>query len=391
MTHQVFVNPRAAERLAPAPSIAPMPIDFHRTMPGYEPTPLRELPALAQRLGVARVYVKDESSRMGLPSFKLLGASWASSRAVAREWIGTDELLSPEQIRERIPQPHAHRLVAATDGNHGRGIAYMSRLFGVACTIYVPAGTADSRIRDIESEGATVVVVDGTYDDAIARSAEDADDRTLVVSDTSWEGYMEIPASVIDGYSTLFAEVDDAVSSRGLPEPTVVAMQAGVGAFAAAALRHYRASTRENAPRTVIVEPTSANSLLVSAQHGEPTEVPGPHPSTMAGLNCGLPSILAWNDIVVAADTFVAVEDAAAEEAMRALAGAGVVSGESGAAGLAGLIEIAEHGTAQERSAVGLHPDAVVLLVNTEGATDPENYERVVGRRPETLAATAAV
>jgi diaminopropionate ammonia-lyase len=383
MRYQMFVNPHTGP-LPPVPTGRPAgwsPLRFHQGMPGYEPTPLRDCPALAERLGVGAVLVKDEATRMGLPSFKILGASWAAVTAVARHWTGGSS--APPTLRDlaqRIPDPDKRRLVAATDGNHGRGVARMARLLGVGCEILVPAGTATARIAAITGEGAVVRVVEGSYDDAVAASAALADEFTLVVSDTSWPGYRETPAAVIDGYSTMFAEIDATLDRAGLPAPDVVCLQAGVGAFAAAGLRHFRGPDRAvPASRTVVVEPSGANCLLASARAGRLTGVPGPHLSTMAGLNCGLPSELAWPVVRAGTDVFVAVDDDAAYEAMRELARHGIVAGESGAAGLAGLLAVI-HGPNRDR--LGLTPGARVLIVNTEGATDPRHYREVVGRAP---------
>ena len=188
----------------------------------------------------------------------------------------------------------------------------MAALLGLD-EIAVPAGHLRSRIEAIASEGATVEVVDGTYDDAIAASARLADADHLVVSDTSWDGYEDAPRAVVEGYSTMFFEVDDAIAENDLPHPDLVALQAGVGAFAAAGLRHYR-DGREDAPRTVVVEPTSANCLMASARACGLTLVPGPHESSMAGLNCGLPSELVWPIVVAGTDVFVASTDSRACE-----------------------------------------------------------------------------
>jgi diaminopropionate ammonia-lyase len=384
MRYDIFVNPGTGP-LPELPSGAPAglaPLDFHRGMPDYRPTPLRSCPELAGRLGVGTTLVKDEAERMGLPSFKILGASWATVTAVLRHWVGDlDGPPTVARIAAAIPRRARRRLVAATDGNHGRGVARMARMLGVASEILVPAGTAEARVAAIESEGARVRVVDGSYDDAIAASARLADADTLVVSDTSWEGYHETPAAVIAGYSTMFGEIDAALARHGHPGPDVVALQAGVGALAAAGLRHYRRGA--GGPRTVVVEPDNANCLMASALAGGLAEVPGPHTSTMAGLNCGRPSELAWPVVRAGADVFVAVDDAAAAEAMRALAGAGIVAGESGAAGLAGLLAVADGGDRADRELLGLTPGACVLVLNTEGATDPRNYRKVVGRTAE--------
>lgn len=382
MTVDLLVNP-AGRRPLPVAGFRPedrAPLSFHRTMPGYAQTPLHDCPALAERLGVARVLVKDESSRLGLPSFKILGASWATVAAVRKSWLpDADGTLPALRWGLQGVRPSADRsLVAATDGNHGRGVARMAALLGLASHVLVPAGTAAARIEAIEGEGACVEVVDGTYDDAVAASAALGGADALVVSDTSWPGYEDTPRAVVEGYSTIFHEVDDAVRRRRLPAPTVLAVQAGVGSFAAAALRHYR---RPNVAqvRTVVVEPRSAACLLASAANGKPTLVPGPHRSAMAGLNCGLPSSLAWPLVRSGTDVFLGIDDEDAFIAMRLLAESGIVAGESGAAALGGLLA-AVHTT--QSSMLGLEPDTCVLVVNTEGATDPSNYTAVVGNPP---------
>lgn len=372
-----FVNP-AATTVLPDVGFAPVdrsPMRRHATLPGYAPTPLHDVPELALRLGVGRLLVKDESVRMNLPSFKILGASWATMNALAG-WLDVDVTHLTLAAARAALRDRGVTLVAATDGNHGRGVARMAHLLGAASTILVPQGTAPARIEAIASEGAQVQVVAGTYDDAIAASAALAGPDTLVVSDTSWPGYAAVPRAVVEGYSTLFFEVDDELARRRLPAPTVVAFQAGVGAFAAAGLRHYRRSA-DSTVRTVTVEPSTANCLMASARAGRLTEVPGPHTSTMAGLNCGLPSELVWPLIRAGTDVFVAIDDGWTDEAMRALAETGIVAGESGAATLGAMLAATAHDGLGE--AVGLSPDASVLLVNTEGATDPANYATVVG------------
>lgn len=388
MQYGLYLNPRSMPSIGAPPSPEVQPIDYHRTVPGYSSTPLLELPTVAGRLGVKRVLLKDESTRMGLPSFKMLGASWATAYAVREAWLGGLEgVLSPAQLSELIPDRATKRLVAATDGNHGRGVARMARFLGVGCLIFVPSGTASSRITAIESEGAEVQVVSGSYDDAIRRSAEEADAKTVVVSDTSWDGYQDIPEQVTRGYSTMFTEIDEALDPTG-SVPTLVVMQAGVGSFAAAGLLHYRTQAGHNCPATLIVEPRSANCLYLSARAGEVTEAPPPHESTMAGLNCGLPSRLVWPIIDETADAFVWIEDEAAHEAMRLLAVCGIAAGESGAAGLGGLLTLAE-ATSGDADRVGLNAEAVVLVVNTEGATDPVNYKNQVGVTADQVIAEA--
>lgn len=353
------------------------PREFHAKLPDYRPSRLVAAPNLAKGLGVAEVWVKDESARMGLPSFKVLGASWATYRALEERAGGFDPWQSvaelAEQVRERT---EVRRLAAATDGNHGRAVARMATWLGMASDIFVPEGTAAARIEAIEGEGALVTVVSGSYEAAVERSAEEADDGCLVISDTSWEGYRDVPSWVIDGYSTIFTEAAEQFDTAGSGGADVVAVQIGVGALAAAVVRHHRSA---DAPATAIlgVEPTSAACALASIRAGEVAKVPGPHDSIMAGLNCDSPSIVAWPDVSRGIDAFIAVDDAAAEQAMRELATAGVVSGETGAAGLAGLT--AARSVPEITQALGLSEQSRVLLISTEGATDPAAYESIVG------------
>ncbi|WP_199245815.1 diaminopropionate ammonia-lyase [Leifsonia sp. AG29] len=362
------------------------PRRFHESLPGYEPTALYSLPQVARQLGIAEVLVKDESERLGLPAFKMLGASWATARAIRRSWGSQDTPLSLDGLAALVQTGPPRRLVAATDGNHGRSVARMARLLGLACDIYVPEGTADARIRGIESEGASVEVVPGSYDDAIIRAAREEDRDSLVISDTSWPGYVETPTDVINGYSTLFEEVDERLAATGRARPSHVFLQAGVGAFATSALQHYD-RTDGAMPVGVIVEPTRANCLMRSAEEGRMVAAPGPHTSTMAGLNCGLPSELAWPVVYSLAVAYATVDDDDTHRAMRTLADAGVVSGESGAAGLAALLALDD----DQRAALGLGPDSTVLVFNTEAATDPVNYRLQVGESPETTASQAAL
>jgi diaminopropionate ammonia-lyase len=365
---QIFANPAKRRGTGPAPIPIEAPRAFHRRLPGYVPTPLVAAPAAAVGLGVADLHVKVEANRFGLPAFKMLGASWATYRALV-DRLGAepawDDLAG---LRAAVAPLGALTLVAATDGNHGRAVARMARWLGYGAHIFVPAGTVAARVDGIASEGARVTVVDGTYDDAVATSAALASDDVLVISDTSWEGYTEIPASVIDGYSTIFAEVDEQLP--GAPE--VVCVQLGVGALAAAAATRYG-----DHAAIVAVEPHHAACGLRSAEAGHPVTVPGPHDSIMAGLNCGTLSVVAWPAISTGVDVFVAIDDGASERAMRDLASVGIEAGETGAAGLAGLQELA----AADVDAVSLAGRSV-LVICTEGPTDPVAYERIVGRRP---------
>ena len=326
MSERLARNPLAGPvDLAPPPA---GPLAFHRALPGYAPTPLVEAPAAAGALGVRHVLVKDESRRLGLPSFKVLGASWAIHRA----------------LQER---PQTSRVACATDGNHGRAVARMARLLGLAATVVVPASMLEARRAAIAAEGARVEVVEGTYDEAVERAAElDA----VVIQDTAWPGYETVPAWVVEGYSTIGAEID--------AEPDVVAVQIGVGSFAAAMVRRFAGT------RIVGVEPVGAACALASIEAGEPVEVPGPHDSVMAGLNCGRVSPVAWPAVSRGIEAFCAISDDRALEAVALLARDGITAGESGAAGLAGLLRF--------RDELEPPPDGTVLVVNTEGNTSGE-------------------
>jgi diaminopropionate ammonia-lyase len=352
---------------------------FHRRLPGYAPTALHEVPALAEAAGVGAVLVKDDSERFGLPAFKMLGASWAGYRALL-DRLGNDGTAGTEpawsslaDLADVFDPLRPLDLATATDGNHGRAVARFAAWLGFGARIFVPAGTSAARIAAIESEGAVCTVVDGTYDDAVARAAEEAGDDCLVLSDTSWEGYEELPRHVIAGYRTIFSEVDEHIGVNGLPYPTAVMVPVGVGALAAAAAQWYRPGAGGHDVKLIGVEPDTADCVGASLRAGRLVEVPGPHRSIMAGLNCGLASPVAWPLVAPAFDAMVAVDDDVSVAGMRALAAAGIVSGESGAACAGALV------TARS-AALGLGPDDVVLVVSTEGATDPAAWEAAVGR-----------
>ena len=333
-----------------------------------------EAPTLARRLGVGTVWVKDECSRLGLPSFKILGASWATYRTLL-ERLGHD--VGPwsdvAQLAEMLSPLRPLSLATATDGNHGRAVARMARLLGLGARIFVPPGTARTRMEAIEGEGAKVEVVAGSYDDAVRRAAEEASPECAVVADTAVDVQDRAPRLVIEGYSTIFRELDDQ-----LPEPPdLVVVQMGVGALAAAVVHHYR---RGEADLPLVgVEPDQAACVMASIRSGEIVSLPGEQHSIMAGLNCGTPSPVAWPAVSAGIDVFVAVPDDRAREAVRGMAEAGIVSGETGAAGLAGMFEALTGPEAEAtRDLLGVDGATRVLIISTEGATDPEAYRRIL-------------
>ncbi|MGB4136706.1 MAG: diaminopropionate ammonia-lyase [Microbacterium sp.] len=368
MSH-VIENPAADLRSLGVAHDPQAVLAYHRTLPEYRRTPLVRADALAARLGVRTVWVKNEASRLGLPAFKILGASWATARAISTR-LGVDLAgLTLDGLTDAVQRDdRLKRLVAATDGNHGRAVARMAKLLGLESLIFVPEGTVASRIEAIESEGATVIVHPDNYDSAVRKAAEEESDDTMVIADTAWEGYTDIPRWVVDGYSTITQEVREELSAAGEPLPDVIAVQMGVGAFAASVVENFA----DLAPRVIGVEPEKVACIAQSIEAGHIVPIEGQLDSIMAGLNCGEPSPIAWPALQKGLAEVVLVSDADAEEAMRALAAEGVVAGESGAAGLAGLLVAAD----------SLGPDDVVLVVNTEGATDPLTYERIIGAAP---------
>jgi diaminopropionate ammonia-lyase len=362
--------------LDPVASVPITPLQFHRRLPDYEPTPLHDLPDLADELKLEQILVKDETSRLGLPAFKMLGASWAMYRALAERWPAMKhDWKTIDDLRAQVQAHTPVRFAAATDGNHGRAVARMAAMLGCEATIIVPDSMVKARRDAIRKEGATVEVVKGTYDDAVARSAALASRDCIVISDTAWEGYDRIPRWVIEGYSTMFREVE--AQTRLMPSHFFVQM--GVGALAAAAIV---AARHRMPPASVIgVEPDTADGVLKSLKAGGPVVVPGPHESIMAGLNCDQPSPVAWPVLAAGLSASIAITDDAAKEAMRVLARAGIVAGETGAASLGGLMALAESPNGNDlRSRLNLDKRGRVLILATEGATDPEAWEKITRR-----------
>ena len=313
-------------RTAPAPAEV---LAFHQSLPGYRPTPLTAVPSLASELGVGQVLVKDESHRLGLPAFKALGAWWAIHRA----------------LQDR---PGPVELVTATDGNHGRAVARRAAMLGLPSHVFVPDVVSDAAIDAIRSEGATVTVVPDSYDAAVAEAASYASEDRLLIQDSAWPGYEVVPQHIVDGYSTLFREID--------VQPDLVVVPMGVGSIAQAAVTHYRSGPIT--PAVLGVEPATASCVTTSLLAGELVTVPTGK-TVMAGLNCGTPSTLAWPVLRSGLDYAVTVSD---EEALRAaddLKASGISSGPSGAATLAGL--------RAARNRLALAPDTTVILINTEG------------------------
>lgn len=342
LMHTWYSNPAARIWEAPATGTAARP--FHQSLPGYQATPLVSLPSLAADLGVGRVLVKDESARLGLPAFKVLGASWAC-----------------KQVLDRYP---GSVLVTATDGNHGRAVARMATHFATTAEVFVPAVMLPETAARIASEGARVVWVDGDYDQAVtvaARHAQQSSGRALV-QDTAWPGYEDVPGWIVDGYRTLLEEVDEELGHA----PDLVAVPVGVGSLAQAVVAHHRSRGYQGPrrPSVLSVEPDTAACLLASLTQGRPTTIETAA-TVMAGMNCGTVSSTAWPVLRDGCDAAVAVTDDEALRASSELGALGVSSGACGAATLAGVRAALTDPT--RRAQLDLTGDAVVVLISTEG------------------------
>ncbi len=379
-SHQFLLNP-LSQRPGDMPAsvrAAIRPEGFDAAMaevghwPGYAPTPLVNLPRLAADLGLGELSYKDESKRFGLGSFKALGGAYAVARLSAAARAAGGGPLT---------------VATATDGNHGRSVAWGARTFGCEAVIYVHETVSAARAEAIAAFGARVVRTPGNYDEAVRRAAADAAKfGWTVVSDTSYDDYVSVPRQVMHGYGVMVLEALDQLEAP----PTHVFLQAGVGALAAAVLTCLWDRLGASTPRIVVVEPDRAACLFESAVAGRPVVVDGALDTIMAGLACGEVSTLAWTALSAGADAFMTVSDADAECAMRRLAGPRgddppVVAGESAVAGLCGLKCAMEQPA--WRDALGLSGGSRVLLFGTEGATDPSLYGKIVGATPDEVLA----
>ena len=354
---------------------------FHSSFPQYAPTPLAELSALAAQMGLKSLLVKDESQRFGLNAFKVLGGSYAIARHIAAR-LG----LRPEEMTFAALRSDAARAAlgnavffTATDGNHGRGVAWTARELGCRAVVRMPKGTAKSRVENIRALGAEVTVEDCNYDGCVRLAARQAKETPggVLVQDTAWPGYTQVPLWIMQGYLTMALEADEQM----VAPPTHIFLQAGVGSMAAAVAAYFKQAHPQNPPKIILVEPAAADCFFRSAANGEITAVTGEMRTMMAGLACGEPSPIAWDILKRLTAAYLSCEDAAAARGMRALArplagDKAIVSGESGASTLGALLDA----TADEkaREALGLDGNARVLLFSTEGDTDPVNYRRVM-------------
>jgi diaminopropionate ammonia-lyase len=348
----------------PPAAAYPNTLAFHQALPGYAQTPLVDAGPLARELGLERLWVKDESRRFGLPAFKFLGASWAISRLLGGG-------ANVDVLARRAHERGIERLTTATDGNHGRAVARMAALVGLRATIYIPGAMRPARRDAIASEGAELVVVPAGYDEAVRRSLADAagDPACRAVNDADLDGGSPVAAWVIDGYSTLFRELDEQLPSDAAID--VVLLQTGVGAFACAGVR-WAAS---HGVMPIAVDPSGAACIAASLEAGRPVTVETSG-TAMAGLDAATPSATAWPTLSAGLAGAIVVADDEADRAARDLASLAIEAGESGAAGLAGLRALIEDGACAKLRPARLR---TALVVVTEGATDPARYGRVLG------------
>jgi len=360
--------------------------EYHKSIPDYAVTPLAGLSALAEHLGVAGLYVKDESHRFGLNAFKGLGGSYSAGRYMARE-LG----LSPEELTfAAITAPEAKErlgevtFVTATDGNHGRGVAWIANRLGQRSVVYMPKGSAAERLENIRAQGADASITELYYDDTVRFAKAQAEKNGWVlVQDTAWEGYRDIPLWIMEGYMTMALE---AVEQLGDKLPTHVFLQAGVGSMAGALAAFFHNYYGEKAPRIILVEADKADCFYETAKANDGTmhTVGGALDTIMAGLACGEPCSIAWELLDACCDCFVSMSDDCAARGMRILANPlgddpAVVSGESGASGFGCAVDILRQPElAGLKAKLALDENSVILCFSTEGATDVENYRRIL-------------
>lgn len=364
-------------------------IGFHKSFPQYSVTPLTRLTNLASYLGLKRLYVKDESYRFGLNAFKVLGGSYAIAKYISKE-LDRDvsevpySVLTSEKLREEFGQA---TFFSATDGNHGRGVAWAANRLGQKCVIRMPKGTTQTRLENIAKENATVTIEDMNYDECVRLAASEAEKtpRGIIVQDTAWDGYEEIPTWIMQGYGTLATEADEQLAADGA-RPTHIFIQAGVGSLAGAVIGYFANRFKENPPVMVVVEAGAADCLYRSALKGDGSriDVTGDMLTIMAGLACGEANTVSWDILRNHADAFVSCPDWVSANGCR-IYGAPmrgdtqVISGESGSVTM-GLVHalMTKPEYKELKEALKLDENSEVLLVSSEGDTDPNRYREIV-------------
>lgn len=362
---------------------------FHKSFPQYQVTPLHKLSSLADKLGVKNIFVKDESFRFGLNAFKVLGGSYAIGKYIAEKLNIDDKNLNYETLTSNDTKEKLGDVtfVTATDGNHGRGVAWAATQLGQKSVVFMPKGSSLTRLNNIKKEGAEASITDFNYDDAVRLANKYAEEHNgVMVQDTAWEGYENIPTWIMQGYATLIDEAIEQLQSQGIEKPTHVFLQAGVGSFAGAVQGYLQERFGEERPITVIVEPHEAACIYKSAKinDGKPHAVTGDMPTIMAGLACGEPNTIGWNILRDYSDAYISCPDYTSARGMRILGSPlkgdpQVISGESGAVGL-GLVSLLRQDEELKDLAKKLNLDenSTVLVISTEGDTDPEAYRSIL-------------
>jgi diaminopropionate ammonia-lyase len=362
---------------------------FHKSFWNYKVTPLKMLSNLSKRIGVSEIYVKDESYRFDLNAFKVLGGSYAIGNYLAKKLNKQINELSFEDLKSQEVKDQIGNITftSATDGNHGRGVAWAAQQLGHKAVIYMPKGSSQIRLNHILATGTEGYITDLNYDDAVRLSAKKAvENGWVVVQDTSWEGYEEIPLWIMQGYATLGAETVEQIGEAGKRSPTHIFLQAGVGSFAGSIAGYFLSKYKGNKPTIVTVEPHQADCFYqsIKAADGVARNVNGDMNTIMAGLACGEPNPKAWSILRDNIDAAISCSDVVAALGMRILGNPlrddpHVISGESGAV-TSGLLYMlmTDSNYSELKDSLKINEDSVILLINTEGDTDPENYRQVV-------------
>ncbi len=335
--------------------------EFHKSLPAYSPTPLFNLKLNFQLRTKPVICLKDESQRFSVGAFKSLGASWA---------IGNFLKKNKGQFT----------FCTATDGNHGRAVAWSARIFGHKARVYMPDSTVDSRVKFIEEEGAEVIIVNGDYDDAVEQAKKAGNRKNhVLIQDTSWPGYEHFPNLICAGYTTIIKEIEDQLKNGSCTPPEVIILQSGVGSWAASTMLYLSRSPGLKKTKYIILEPLESDCLLESAKNGKLSTTSKSQNTIMAGLNCGTPSLMAWEIISDMADAFISIDDGYSEIAVKELYSSGIRTCESGASGLGGLIALYENDKLKPvRESLQLNENTSFLLINTEGITDPDMHSKIL-------------
>lgn len=361
--------------------------NFHQSIPNYKETPVHSLKNLANHLGVQNILVKDEGQRFGLKAFKGLGASFAIAKQLAKLHDLNFSDINFDELIEVTKNGEPASFTTATAGNHGKGFAWATQLFNQNAKVFMPKGSSLERVEAVRSYGAEVEVTSMDYDDTVSHAAKVAEKKNwILVQDTAWEGYMDIPMDIMQGYTSIIMELATQLKKMKIEDFTHVVLQAGVGSFAAAMVQTIKTLTGDNTPQLLIVEPRKADPLFKSAQSkdGVPTRVYGDLDSMMAGLACGEPNPSAWNILRNEIDSFFSCEEIISAKGMRTLGNTigddrKIISGESGAVTAGFIYEVLSNKEYMNiRNELELNEDSNILIINTEGDTDPTNYRHVV-------------